>query len=231
MFWTNKGGIELRKKHLFIALFVGTNQRAIPVNAPVSERWTGVTSLEGSLRYLVKKIDAPSMNIGFERGLANNYVHYFQQGEINWEPINVTFVDATSNEGEKIANWKTIFTDFLKAAPAEENNRTGILDLPIFCTEIKIESLQDLADLNSTDLSFTSKEFFIIKNPRITKISFGSFDYSSDEANEITVTFVPEWCDFQANVIEQQKKTSKADDAAASAIREADEAISLTRRQ
>ena len=52
------------------------------------------------------------MNIGFERGLANNYVHYFQQGEINWEPITVTFIDAISLQNNRLPNWKKIFFDY-----------------------------------------------------------------------------------------------------------------------
>lgn len=190
MFWANSNNnntVELRKKNLFVARFVGTNSLQ-----------------EKNLTLLVKKFDAPSINVGFERGLANNYVHYFQQGEINWEPINVTFVDVTDQYGNEetglIPKWRTIFFDYFEKAPVARENRTSVLDVPIFCSNISIENYstfyQQPQDDEKVKYFSTSIDTFTIYNPRITKISFGSFDYSSDEANEITVTFVPEWCDI-----------------------------------
>jgi hypothetical protein len=64
MFWSQRG-IELSKKHLFIAEFSNTNQSS-------SGGWSGITD-ESSIKLFVKKIDAPSMNLNFERGLASNY--------------------------------------------------------------------------------------------------------------------------------------------------------------
>lgn len=193
MFWSTKGNgsVELRKKHLFTALFSNIT----------------VAPEEASLTYLVKKMDAPSININFERGLASNYVHYFQQGEINWEPINITFVDAVSAKQGEVSDLRKIFFDYLRNSPIARENRTGVLDLPIFCSDIKITSLQDVTDVfvgndaetvtdkNGLRAPITDKQEFTIYNPRITKISFGSFDYSTDDSNEITITVIPEWCD------------------------------------
>jgi hypothetical protein len=192
MFWSDKSGIELRKKHLFIAEFTNTNQTS-------RGGWGGVDN-EKSIKLVVKKIDAPSINLNFERGLASNYVHYFQQGEINWEPINVTFVDAVSLKQDQLPNWKKMFFNYLSKSSVIAQNRTGMLDLPIFCDAITIYSKQTFSDLESPLNSVESSKLltteFIIFNPRITKISFGSYDYSSDDANEISVTFVPEWCEY-----------------------------------
>jgi hypothetical protein len=182
MFWSQRG-IELSKKHLFIAEFSNTNQSS-------NGGWSGITN-ESSIKLFVKKIDAPSMNLNFERGLASNYVHYFQQGEINWEPINVTFVDAVTANQDEVPNWRKMFTNYVVASTVVRENRTGMLDLPIFCNEILVSSYQ-----SSFALGEPLKKEFKILNPRITKISFGTYDYSSDEANEISVTFVPEWCEF-----------------------------------
>lgn len=202
MFWTDKGGIELVKKNLFTAKFIVTNQNKLDeVTKDKIEGWngTGNPEIEKNFTLLVKKIDAPSMNIGFERGLANNYVHYFQQGEINWEPITVTFIDAISLQNNRLPNWKKIFFDYSNKF-FRIDNRTGVLDLPIFCNFIVIESKVTSLNNKETDsLKEQSKllsTHFSIHNPRITKISFGSYDYASDDANEITVTFIPEWCSY-----------------------------------
>lgn len=180
MFWSQRG-IELSKKHLFIAEFSNTNQSS-------NGGWSGITN-ESSIKLFVKKIDAPSMNLNFERGLASNYVHYFQQGEINWEPINVTFVHAVTAKQDEIPNWRNMFSNYIAASTIARENRTGMLDLPIFCNKIVVSSYQ-------SSVSVLLKNEFTILNPRITKISFGSYDYSSDEANDISVTFVPEWCEL-----------------------------------
>jgi len=192
MFWSQRG-IELSKKHLFIAEFSNTDQSS-------NGGWSGITD-ESSIKLFVKKIDAPSMNLNFERGLASNYVHYFQQGEINWEPINVTFVDAVTANQDEVPNWRKMFTNYVVASTVVRENRTGMLDLPIFCNEILVSSYQSFSveapvSKEIKDLSVLSNKQFKILNPRITKISFGTYDYSSDEANEISVTFVPEWCEF-----------------------------------
>ena len=192
MFWSQRG-IELSKKHLFIAEFSNTDQSS-------NGGWSGITN-ESSIKLFVKKIDAPSMNLNFERGLASNYVHYFQQGEINWEPINVTFVDAVTEKQDEIPNWRKMFTNYVAASTVVRENRTGMLDLTIFCNKIVVSSYQSVSVENPVsnqikDLSVLLKNEFTILNPRITKISFGSYDYSSDEANDISVTFVPEWCEL-----------------------------------
>jgi len=192
MFWSQRG-IELSKKHLFIAEFSNTNQFG-------KGGWSGIAN-EQNIKLFVKKIDAPSMNLNFERGLASNYVHYFQQGEINWEPINVTFVDTVTEQQDQIPNWQKMFTDYLASSTVNGVNRTGMLDLPIFCNEIIISSYQSIAvekpvTTEIKDLSILSERKFKILNPRITKISFGAYDYSSDESNELSVTFIPEWCEL-----------------------------------
>lgn len=192
MFWSQRG-IELSKKHLFIAEFSTTNQSS-------TNGWGGVDN-ESSIKLFVKKIDAPSMNLNFERGLASNYVHYFQQGEINWEPINVTFIDAITEKQDEIPNWRKMFSNYIAASTVIGENRTGMLDLPIFCNKIVVSSYQSVSvekpvSNQIKDLSVLLKNEFTILNPRITKISFGSYDYNSDDANEISVTFIPEWCEL-----------------------------------
>jgi hypothetical protein len=198
MFWANKDGstekqVELRKKNLFVARFTNT----------ATDKWQG-TPKEKELSLLVKKIDAPSINLNFERAYASSFVHYFQQGEIFWEPITITFVDVIDRFGNEetgeIPKWRTIFFNYFNNSPIRKDNRTGVLDSPIFCRQITIENYSSLYKDKGEEqeqLNFDSvTDKFVIYNPRITKISFGSFDYSSDDANEITVTFVPEWCDL-----------------------------------
>jgi hypothetical protein len=180
MCWSNSDGksksyIELSRKNLFLAEFVNLS---VP-----SEN-------DGNIRFIVKKIDAPSININLERAYASNYVHMFQQGEIHWEPINVTFVDAIDSTNTQVPQWRNLFENYLSFGKIIGENRTGMLDHPRFCDEIKIKNYQSMANLAEPFV----KEWSILR-PRLTKISFGSYDYGSDDANEISITFIPEWCE------------------------------------
>lgn len=180
MFWSNSDGrsksyIELSKKNLFLAEFVDLFESF---------------EIESNLKFIVKKIDAPSLNLNLERAYASNYVHMFQQGEIYWEPINVTFIDAVDSTNTQVPQLRSIFERYLQTSNVFGENRTGALDHKRFCREIKIKNYQSMANLAEPFV----KEWSILR-PRLTKISFGTYDYNSDDANEITVTFVPEWCE------------------------------------
>jgi hypothetical protein len=205
MFWAHKDKyytLELNKKNLFVARFNNTSV----------SNWEGDEN-DKDICLLVKKLNLPSLNIPFERLHGNQFVHYFHVGEVNWEPITITFVDVLPDIGtqKNIPNWKKMFFDYLTSNLIIEQNRTSMLDLATFCDTITISSYATYIDqetkkkenskileereLKETDNRKNLAVDFIIKKPKITKIDFGSLDYGSDEANEITVTFLPEWCE------------------------------------
>jgi len=236
MFWSYSNPertVELKRKNLFIAEFINTS----------NYNWQGAGELESKIKFIVKKIDGPSINLNFERAHANQYVHYFHTGEVNWEPITATFVSAVDSNDVEVPNWKKLFFNYLNQNLIVSTNRTGLIDFPIFCDYIKITEFSVFLLNKNKDLQFISKNnvpfgldetylvtdpskpkqpielntkdpnadnrkqivqnFFIFK-PRINKISFGSYDYSSEESNDITVTFIPEWCDFEEDYIDKQ---------------------------
>lgn len=223
MFWAyedkNKT-LELRKRNLFIAKFSNTSKF----------NWDGENN-EKEISFLVKKLNLPSLNIPFERLHGNQFVHYFHVGEVNWEPITMTFVDVLPNKNSEntIPNWKKMFYNYLTKNLITEKNRTSMLDLATFCEEITISNYATYINqttfkdetkkvLEDRELGITGyqngpnkggkavsdnrenvAEDFIIKRPKITKIDFGSIDYGSDEAGEINITFLPEWCEYKEN--------------------------------
>jgi len=251
MFWTQQkfDTVELKKKNLFIAEFLNLSEL----------NWGGKVNedLGSKLKFLVKGLNLPSISIPFERLHGNQYVHYYHVGEINWEPITITFVDILPNKNleDTLPDWRKFFFSYLTDNLITKENRTGMLDLATFCKQIKILSYSSYADskdsinlqitnegsdlfelkkaekyidknnlLNefrsSTDNRQLNSHTFIIENPKITKIDFGSLNYNSDEANEISVTFLPEWCYYT---------TGKEEEKREEAIRLADAAIAMTR--
>jgi len=234
MFWVNRQA-EANNKFKFRAIFTDfsyTKENPNNAFAPIS-----VEMPKSNLTFSVKKIDAPKLNIEFERAYANEYVHYFQNGPINWEPINITFVDTTPLQEEPYnPNLNKFFFTYLKSLAYHhiegrtftdslefEQNRTNLVDLPNLCEKIQIvndaifanqnypkgNSLfglnqDDKLANNRTDSieqsivknSTVKQNVFVIHRPKLIKIDLGSFDYSSDDINEISITVVPEWCSY-----------------------------------
>jgi hypothetical protein len=221
MFW-NKGRdttLEPYNKFKFIATFSGfVKTTTNPLSVLGSELPPDL-----NLRVHVKKIDAPKINFEFERAYANEYVDYFQKGSIHWESMNITFIDSVIKNNQRSFTLREILNDYISSLNGFNNsnqsfqdNRTNLVDLPSFCETIQIASFStfanssypsaaDLKQYNSgqsldTQLGKSLDKYnniFTITRPRITKIDFGSLDYSSDDINEITISVVPEWCSNQ----------------------------------
>lgn len=203
MFWVSskdKKSVEPNLKFKFVAQFAGVS------------RFVGTDAkIDTSFSSLIKTIDLPSLNIDFERAHANEYVHYFQNGQINWEPMNITFYDYRDNDN----NLKLNLQNFLLGNTLINENRTTIIEQPVFCQTIRIIPVTQIvasdyptigAKSATTDPRITEKQFvdkidknnafsdsFEIVKPRFSKVNFGSYDYSSDEINIISLTVVPEW--------------------------------------
>lgn len=218
MFW-NHGKLQAfdaNQKYKFVIKFQGLGV------------WAAQDSnSDKSFAMFAKKIDAPKINFEFERAYANEYVNYFQNGSIHWEPINITFADFCISNNNELVDLKKILNtyihnSFITGAGSDgltieptSLNRTTTIDLPVFCTEMRIVTdtisntsldyptlnemrkftVKDINDIRDKYLTISANSYRIYK-PRISKVDFGSFDYSSDDINEISITVIPEWCSF-----------------------------------
>lgn len=200
MFWT-KGKdtlIEPYNKFKFIAKFINFQQTT---SNPLNVLGGDLPSEFSDLRVYVRRIDAPKINFEFERAYANEYVDYFQQGSIHWEPINITFVDVARKTTQDYDTLRRILDNYVSSMNTFNNstqefqqNRTNIVDLPAFCASIEIHSLSHFYEDSNIE---NYNNVFTITKPRISKIDFGTLEYGSDEINEISVTVIPEWCSNQ----------------------------------
>lgn len=214
MFWSKSKNtvVEPYNRFKFVANFsnFAYDSATNPLNSYNSEE---------KINLAVKKIDLPKMNLEFERAYANEQVHYFQNGSIHWEPINITFIDASSIDPANFSSLRLLFSNYISTLGSTtgvvllEENRTSILDLPSLCEKIEIISYsrfakenyptlnngtiqQGLSDEKFDENTMKVNESYVIKRPRLSKIDFGSMDYNSDEINEITITVIPEWCNY-----------------------------------
>lgn len=227
MFW-NSGGKNQQaqpyNKFNFIVYFSGLNSKLVESGDP---------NYDKIITYFAKKVTAPSMKVDFERAYANEYVHYFQNGAIHWEPITITFADfgitndqnssgvdmnndqqlndtelsssiSSKTSIRKLLNsylQTNLVTPFSASKDIEKSellkNVTSVVDLPVFCNFIRVKNdirfaNKDFSTENSNFVT-TNTSIYEFYNPRITNVDFGSFDYNSDDINEISVTFVPQW--------------------------------------
>lgn len=231
MFWVDRKA-EPNNKFKFYAIFSVFGYD--PITQPNNAYRSSLTERgEFNFVFTVKKIDAPKLNLEFERAYANEYVHYFQNGPIHWEPINITFADMVPLKQDKeTPNIRKFFFNYLNDLAYKNttgnqlnfsDNRTNLIDLPNLCQTIQIVNEtrfandnyikgKDLFGLNQDDrvvnnaagsieqkvisTSTNKQNIFVIHKPKLTKVDFGSFDYSSDDVNEISITIVPEWCSY-----------------------------------
>lgn len=208
MFWVKSSAqYEPNLKFRFIAEFVFTD---------LASNVKGEPNL---MNHLVKSITAPSINIDFERAYANQYVHYFQNGSIHWEPVQIVLYDYASKNKDNVLSNRLF--KYLRDNKILSENRTQVIDLPIFCKNILINEIvgfENNSNLNVQETirniqsnEYKTQQYFNIINPRINKIDFGSYDYGSDEINTITLTLIPEWCTNLEDQDEQRVSTVAQD--------------------
>lgn len=147
MFWqTGKNTtVEPFNKHKFVAIF--TNFEKSDVSPLNSYSFTEPKRFEMA----VKSIDLPKINLNFERAYANHYVHYFQKGEIYWEPINITFIDAATRNNSEFLSVKDFFMNFVNGINFDiddsfASNQTSVIDHPVLCEEIEIRRFNRIAN-------------------------------------------------------------------------------------
>ena len=144
------------------------------------------------LIYLVKTIDLPSLNIDFERAHANEYVHYFQNGQINWEPINITLFDYRGKEegdekDDRILNLRQELMKFFSSNLIENDNRTRVIEQPVFCQSIKIIPITQItkgsypAVSNITQVLPGNQTYATNTDPRLTEKKFSDNLFGNEE--------------------------------------------------
>ena len=179
-FWTNKGGenVHLKTKNKFV-LIIG-----------------------GFQVLTVKTVTKPIATVETKQyRMINHYYNY--PGLVKWEPITITFVDMSADRRRgDIAETANNTARYLRKLLADSGYQTPRNDG--LTTPSKAASI-DLA-FGSSKATSTTKSDAILKiqqidpsgkkaveewslvNPIISKIEWGSLDYSSDEPVEYTLT-------------------------------------------
>lgn len=136
-----------------------------------------------SLQLAAKKVDKPKFEISSKDHKFINHTFYFP-GRLTWQPITATFVDIGGEDDISDILSKIIASSGY--APPEDPQ-----DCRISITKQKsVEAFGTSMTINQVDGNGEAVETWKLHNPWVSKIEYGSLDYTSEDLVEITMTIV-----------------------------------------
>lgn len=163
---------------------------------------------QAGVLFAVKTIDKPSVTVKTDQYKMIN--HYFSfPGLAEWEPITMTLVDfgtfgSDPRKGKGSTSgklWELLTNsgyqvpgnapDGKVTSPVKKSTVDGFGSLIIY----QIDSGYATTD-KKNQISWTER--WELKNPLITKISWGSLDYGSEDLVEYTLDIKYDWAEYQS---------------------------------
>jgi hypothetical protein len=157
-------------------------------------RWTAQVDVGGkNLKFVLKKFKKPSFEIkATEHMYLNHKFNY--PGRLNWKEAEFTVVNAASqNDGFDFDTVKTFMNLVIDSGyqdPSKVTDTGAITTISKnglvsgFGGQIIVRQLSPAGD------SGTVQEEWTIHNPIITGMSMTDLDYTNEDINDVTVTFV-----------------------------------------
>ena len=201
-FWSS-ANVEPKRKFKFLVRF----------NSPAGSEYD-IPS------FVVKKVDKPGFSITETKHTFLGH-NFFFPGKLEWKEINMSIVDPAGTGLKGVGN-NAIPSD--EVAPDMSRTLTEILSQFGYQSPVKVGAALNGADTitagqaGGTGIKSFSKagavavsgnieilqidddgnivEIWALKNAWIRDIQFGSNDYSSDDAQEVTIKFRYDWAEF-----------------------------------
>lgn len=175
--------------------------------------------------FVVKKVDKPGFTITETKHTFLGH-NFFFPGKLEWKEISLTIVDPAGTGLNALdANGNPASASKLENAPDMSRNLTEILHAFGYQSPVRVgEKLNggdvNVNNINGTGIKSFSKagavnatgnfeilqvddegnivEIWALRNAWIKDIQFGSNDYSSDDAQEVTIKFRYDWAEFSS---------------------------------
>ena len=145
-------------------------------------------------QYLAKLASKPAYNITEinHKFLGNTY---YYPGTVEWQPIDITIVNAINPDGNKLLYDALINSGYLKP-DVQEDVFTNPAQAP--GTVNKASSVDAIGAVVIQELNGEGGLVgeWTLNNSFLTKATFGSLDYSSDEILNIEITVRYDWADY-----------------------------------
>ena len=173
--------------------------------------------------FVVKKVDKPGFTISETKHTFLGH-NFFFPGKLEWKEINMTIVDPAGTGLNQVADANTGITR--EAIPDMSYRLAEILGKFGYQSPVRVGEALNGGDVNvisaggvgGTGLKSFSKaggvsatgaveilqiddegsvvETWTLKNAWIRDVQFGNNDYSSDDAQEVTIKFRYDWAEF-----------------------------------
>lgn len=161
----------------------------------------------GGRLFAVKSLDKPAITIKTDEYKMINHVFNFP-GMATWEPISMTLVDfgtfGEGNDGNESTSsklWEILTksgyrvpgnaTDGMFTTPEKKSTVGAFGSIIIYQIDSGYTTLAGVNKINWT-------EKWELKNPIITKISWGSLDYSAEDLVEYTLDIKYDWAEYES---------------------------------
>ena len=154
----------------------------------------------GAPVYTVKTVTKPSADVETKQyRMINHYYNY--PGLVKWNPIEVTLVDGSGvrMKDSKLATaeemWRMLmFSGYATPDMVKTSNyRAKELSTPEKASLVDRSSHGEIAIAHLDPDGKRTIEYWTLVNPMITKFSWGSLDYGSDELVEYSFTITYDW--------------------------------------
>ena len=139
----------------------------------------------GANPYHVMKVDKPSFKVGeYSHKIYNHQFNF--PGRLVWDPITITFVDTPNGVQKKIS-------DMLEpagyAGPAGGQNATdGLSKFSATSALGDVVIIQMAPSASTGPNTHTEGNQWTLKNAFVVDAKFGSLDYGSEDAVQVTLT-------------------------------------------
>jgi len=143
---------------------------------------------DGSYFWYAKTIDKPSFEIGTTEHDYLNHKFKFP-GKTTWQPVTMKVVDPTNPD------LAATFSDMITAAgyhpPSNQDDMTSV------SKRLATLSVGDVI-ITQIDAMGKALEQWTLYNAWISKVSYGSLDYSSEDLTELEIEFQYDWASLES---------------------------------
>ena len=147
-------------------------------------RITNVNSTtDGSLMWYAKTVDKPSLEVGVTEHDYLNHKFRFP-GKTTWQPISMKIVDPTSPD------MAATFSDLITGAGYHPPSNAD--DMTSMSKALATTALGNVI-ISQIDANGQTLERWTLHNAFISKVTYGSLDYSSEDLTEMEIELQYDW--------------------------------------
>ena len=147
---------------------------------------SGLQSGGEDMVWWAKKANKPNFTVAESKHSYLNHTYYWP-GRVEWQTINITFVDPVDISGEQDGTVQRLNELFQASGYRPPDQATD--------AQLKTQSKQKATNglisvqLVQLDAEGNSVETWVLHNPFIKKITYGELDYENDDLTQIEVEF------------------------------------------